>query len=170
MTSTYHKAASTDLSSIHDSTRSLAEQATKEDTPTGSTPRKRVWQYVDQWELTQNRDALLNAWRKRSGSNASVDTFMNENTPPQMMVTEEDVMPVDCVTSPSESHRGDGEDVQPESPIAVSLASSASSTSIPIARPVMQKKTSSKSGLPSLGTLTDLPTNLITQRGSRRAR
>ena len=164
VTSTYHEAASKDLSSIHDSTRSLAEQATKGDTPTGTTPRKRAWHYVDRWELTQNRDVVLNAWRQRRGSNASVDTFMNENIPPQLTLTGKDAMSVECVISPSEDHVGDREEalVLPESPIAVSLASSASST----AQPIMQKK-STKS---SLGTLTDLPTNLIIQRGSRRAR
>ena len=165
VTSTYHKAASTDLSSIHESTRSLAEQATKEDTPTGATPRKRVWQYVDRWELTQSRDVVLNAWRQRRGSNASVDTFMNENIPPQLTVTEEDAMAIDCVILPSGSCVGDCEEVPPESPTAVSLASSESSTSIPMGQPIMQKKSTKT----SLRTLTDLPTNLIIQRGSRRA-
>ncbi|KAI6167000.1 P-loop containing nucleoside triphosphate hydrolase protein [Pisolithus thermaeus] len=60
----YHKAVSGELNSLQDMTRSLVDQGTREDVPTGMTPRKRVWEYVDKWELTKNRDALLQSWRQ----------------------------------------------------------------------------------------------------------
>lgn len=169
---TYHKAANTDLSSIQQSTRSLIEQGTREDMSTCLTPKKRVWQYVDEWELTQTRDVVLKTWRQGSGFNAENDTFMAERAPLPAEDTEEEdakdveAMVVEPVVLPKQSR---SDDLIPDSPIALSVASSTSSTSMPIAPPPT-KKTLLKSGLPALGTLTDLPTNVITQRGSRRLR
>ncbi|KAI6022678.1 kinesin motor domain-containing protein [Pisolithus marmoratus] len=60
----YHKAASGELNTLQDMTRSLVDQGTREDVPTGMTPRKRVWEYVDKWELTKSRDILLQSWRQ----------------------------------------------------------------------------------------------------------
>jgi len=165
VTTTYHKAASTDLASIQKSTRSLVEQGMKEDMPTGLTPRKRVWRYVDQWELTQSRDSVLQVWRQRRGSDASSDTFMNENIPLQAEGTgyldeERDLeaMMVDAVVS-------DDSDVL----AGESLASSESSATMPITQPPSKKTTSWKSGLPTLGTLTDRPTNVFIHHPSRKA-
>jgi kinesin family member 11 len=47
-------------------TDSLVEQGSKEDLPTGSTPRKRVWQYTDSWELTKDRDTVIQGWKRRA--------------------------------------------------------------------------------------------------------
>jgi kinesin family protein 11 len=101
--------------------KALAEHGARADTSTGSTPRKRVWQYVDQWELTKSRAELLQTWRE-----AGSDTFLAEHQPlPEVELDEEDVdaMIVDQdFRSPlSETHRS-------ESPTTVSLASSVSST------------------------------------------
>jgi kinesin family protein 11 len=41
------------------------ENATREDVPTGSTPRKRVWEYDDDWERTGTREAVLRDWAMR---------------------------------------------------------------------------------------------------------
>jgi kinesin family protein 11 len=47
------------LESIERATKSLLSKGVKEDTPTGSTPRKRKWQYADDWNLTASRHELL---------------------------------------------------------------------------------------------------------------
>lgn len=41
------------------------ENGTREDAPTGSTPRKRAWEYDDEWELTGTREAVLRDWAMR---------------------------------------------------------------------------------------------------------
>jgi len=38
----------------------------KDDFPSGSTPRKRKWQYRDEWLLTKSRSDLLSDWQERS--------------------------------------------------------------------------------------------------------
>jgi kinesin family protein 11 len=137
-----------------------------------------VWQYVDQWELTQSRDTVLKAWRQRSGLNANDDAFTKENLPPKAEDTDdedegpEEAMIVDTIVSSLDQHQSAGPDIfAAELPVAVSLASSASSTSIPIPQPPSKHKMSgTKSGLPILGTLTDRPTNVITYGASRRVR
>jgi kinesin family protein 11 len=160
----YHKAASTDLSSIEHSTRTLAEQATKEDTPTGSTPRKRVWQYVDQWELTQSRETVLNTWRQRGSSKGSDNILLNENLALRFEITEDeedeenlDAMLVDEAPPPELLD----DELVGESPVTVSVT---------LQPPSKKMASEMKSGLPTLGTLTDRPTNIITHLTSRRAR
>lgn len=39
--------------------RKLIEQGTRPDVSTGSTPRKKTWEYVDHWDLTEHRQELL---------------------------------------------------------------------------------------------------------------
>ena len=141
-----------------------------------------MWQYVDQWELTESRDTVVKAWRQKNGLNAdnvlNSDNILNENLPPQGEDTDVDedddveAMMVDAVFSSLGQYQSDRPGaLGPESPIAVSLASSASSTSIPITQPPNKKTASEmKSGLPTLGTLTDRPTNIFTHRASRRIR
>jgi kinesin family protein 11 len=138
-----------------------------------------VWKYADQWELIQNRDTVLKAWRQRSSLNAGGDTFLNEYLPLQAEdpewddEDEEDVeaMMVDAVVSlPGQRQPDTPEVLGRESPVAVSLASSASSTSIPITQPPNKKTSGMKSGLPTLGTLTDRPINIMTHHPSRRVR
>ncbi|KAJ7063348.1 P-loop containing nucleoside triphosphate hydrolase protein [Mycena amicta] len=103
-TDMYHKTSKSELASMRDATKTLAEQGTKVDASAGNTPKKRSWQYIDQWELTKSRGELLQAFREPA-------------------VDEEDGMAVDECESPLEAHS--------PSPIAVSLASSASSISMP---------------------------------------
>jgi hypothetical protein len=47
------------LESIERATNNLLSKGVEEDTPTGSTPRKRKWQYADDWNLTASRRDLL---------------------------------------------------------------------------------------------------------------
>jgi kinesin family protein 11 len=46
----------------------LTDQGTRPDKPTGATPRKKVWNYVDHWDLTENRQDLL---RRKAGEKHS---------------------------------------------------------------------------------------------------
>ncbi|KAF7294898.1 Kinesin motor domain-containing protein [Mycena indigotica] len=110
-TEIYQKASNSELSSLKEATKLLGEQGTKADAPTGHTPKKRTWQYVDKWELTKSRAELLK-------SRGPVDEE-EEQLEEQMAVDE----------SP------------PNSPIAVSLASSTSSTMMPPPQIPVLKKT-----------------------------
>ncbi|KAG8855775.1 kinesin motor protein cin8 [Serendipita sp. 411] len=62
---TYETATRSHLSSLRQATRALLEKGTREDVPTGQTPRKRTWEYDDEWERTKNRDAVLREWAIR---------------------------------------------------------------------------------------------------------
>ena len=44
--------------------KTLRNQGTKKDIPTGETPRKRTWSYVDQWELTKSREEIIETYRE----------------------------------------------------------------------------------------------------------
>ncbi|KAH7926333.1 kinesin-domain-containing protein [Leucogyrophana mollusca] len=167
-TQKFHDVASSKLSSLQQTARSLMEHGTREDIPTGMTPRKRVREYVDQWELTKSREDILSSWRQGESSRSSSDTFVAEHLPlpeesePEMTVDE------DNPQSPSEP-------IAPNSPPIVSLSSSVSSTDTlpvapPIPPPLMKKTVSTKSGLPTMGALVDRPTNILGNRGSRRLR
>ncbi|KAK0450884.1 kinesin 2 [Armillaria borealis] len=153
---TLKDSTNTQVSSLGSATRSLAEQGAKEDVPTGSTPRRKVWEYVDHWELTKSRDALLEAWRQNGASSVGSETFLAEHLP---LPEEDDIMAVDEILS------------SPGSPVApASLVSSASSVSYPsIPQPVMKGNTkySTKGTGVVTGTLTDAR-NVYTTRGSRR--
>jgi len=62
------------LSSLQKGVVSLVEEGTREDMPTGSTPRKRNWQYVDHWDLTKSREELLRTRRREGkGIQSSID-------------------------------------------------------------------------------------------------
>ncbi|KIK96808.1 hypothetical protein PAXRUDRAFT_825572 [Paxillus rubicundulus Ve08.2h10] len=179
----HHKTVTVGLSTIQQSARSLLDHVTREDVPTGMTPRKRVWEYVDNWELTKSRDVILHS---RGKGTASAHT-----TP---------VSAVFSLPEESESEANGEDEVEDEdedvtatiSPVAlasettrlltppmVSLSSSTSSTAtLPVSQqpppippcPVLKKSGFMKSELPTIGALVDRPTNILGPRGSRRVR
>jgi kinesin family protein 11 len=54
------------MSTLRQATRALLEGGTREDAPTGSTPpRKRAWEYEEDWERTKSRDEVLREWTIR---------------------------------------------------------------------------------------------------------
>lgn len=159
---------------------------TRADELTGDTPRKKTWKYQDQWELTKSRDAVLKEWRQRGASAQNSETFLAEYLPPngddQEVGTDDD----DTVMKEADEEADEVE----EEALARSVASSASSSSTaasvtirqkcippppipapPVPAPALKpvhKRTSSipnKSGLPTMGTLTERPTNIF---GARR--
>jgi kinesin family protein 11 len=162
----YHKTVVTHMSAIQQATRTLVERGTQEDVPTGMTPRKRVWQYTDQWHLTKDREAILRGWREGGTSNAVLaaesEQESSEADPPHRTVNEPAplILELPQVSGPMES------------PITMTLASSPSPTSclptpipVPQHAPVLKKVSGvNKSGLPTMGTLTDRPTNVLLSR------
>jgi kinesin family member 11 len=65
-TNSYKAATQTRISTLQQATRALLEGGTREDAPTGSTPpRKRGWEYEEDWERTKSRDEVLREWTVR---------------------------------------------------------------------------------------------------------
>jgi kinesin family member 11 len=128
---------------------SLLDQGTRGDVPTGKTPRKRVWECPDQWELTEGRDNVLRAWRERGTSDSATKTELIPDEP------DNPDMPVNV--KPEFQHKFN-------SPLAASLASSTSSESVPIYLPV--KVVNAKSNFDTHrdpGTLKDNTTNVVAE-------
>jgi kinesin family member 11 len=130
----------------------LVQEGTREDIPTGATPRKKVWDYVDHWELTRNRDDILKFGRIKSPSS---ENFASK----QMSPAEDDIAFGGLPSIKSQ------QDAMTESPIAASLTSSDSSAlSIPAV----------KKGIPVKIAPVTMPLvdtrNVYTTRGSRRPR
>lgn len=152
-------------------TRSLAEEGAREDVPTGTTPRKRAWNYQDEWELTGSREHLLKTWKEK-GDVPSTDreTFVAEHVPlqeedddlddgdtPTEMVVDEEVTSKPVEQEPS---------TPPEYPPSLESSSSSTSIPMPMIRPPAAKKTSSRSVV-STAPLADAR-NVYTTRGLTR--
>jgi kinesin family protein 11 len=168
----YHATAIRHMSTLQQAARTLVEQGAQEDVQTGMTPRKSVWQYTDQWDLTKDREAILKGWKERGISNIVGETFTAEPEHEKSGLSAHDRTDTALdgpATSPVMSDHPQVFDPA-ESP--VSLASSLSSTScmptpIPVPRhaQVLKKPSgSNKSGLPTVGTLTDRPINVLMNR------
>ncbi|PPQ83354.1 hypothetical protein CVT25_003993 [Psilocybe cyanescens] len=57
-------ASSKNLESIEQARATIANMGNNDDVPTGNTPRKRKWQYRDEWSLTRSREDLLRNWKQ----------------------------------------------------------------------------------------------------------
>ncbi|KAF8844950.1 kinesin-domain-containing protein [Paxillus ammoniavirescens] len=180
----HHKTVTVGLGTIQQSARSLLDHATREDVPTGMTPRKRVWEYVDKWELTKSRDVILHSRGKGTASANTTPVSAVFSLPEELEdeangedeVEDEDDEDVTATISPVALARGA---TRPPTPPMVSLSSSTSSTAtLPVSQqpppmppcPVVKKSGFMKSGLPTMGALVDRPTNILGPRGSRRIR
>ncbi|KDQ60800.1 hypothetical protein JAAARDRAFT_204605 [Jaapia argillacea MUCL 33604] len=162
----YNISTSRHLVSAQQATRSLIEQGAREDAPTGTTPRKRVWNYVDQWEVTKNREEILKEWRQRGMSAATSETFLAEHLPLPEGTEEDD----ETTQTPNEPVR-DVDEIMAAPIQSPTPSSSASSTTLappPTLPPVAVTKKHiggmGKSALPPMGTLTERPTNVPTIR------
>lgn len=155
--------------------------STKEDTPTGSTPRRRAWNFADEWELTKSRDILLKEWRQKGVSSRESETFLathlplpNDEDEPLHAQEEEDEVMLELEVEP-EAPVIEEEELLQEEMLPPSLSSSASSSAtivtpqpMPPPPPVPMLKRPSmiglKSGLPTKGTLTERSTNVALPR------
>ncbi|KAG1853753.1 P-loop containing nucleoside triphosphate hydrolase protein [Suillus subalutaceus] len=158
------------LTSLHQTARSLLDHGTREDIPTGMTPRKRAWEYVDEWELTESRDTILQP--RRQGEPAR-----HNSEPPPSQHPVETLLEQMEVDTPVSEWLDEPQAPVPPSPPTVSLSSLTSSTAtlteIPVAPPavprVLKKPATLKSGLPTMGALVDRPPNTL-RNPSRRIR
>jgi len=94
------------LDAIKQSASSLTNNDIKE-VSSGNTPRKRKWQYNDEWALTKSRDELLKAWNQCKTSTTKMGLENEDDelpTPPTTFAGTENL-------DGSESHR----DVKSES-------------------------------------------------------
>lgn len=66
-TEAYHRAASRELDTMNSATDTLANHGMTKDVPTCKTPKKKVWKYTDQWDLTRSREELLYSWKEKQG-------------------------------------------------------------------------------------------------------
>jgi kinesin family protein 11 len=170
-------------------TESLIDQGTREDLPTGSTPRKRIWQYTDDWELTKDRDTVIQLWKRKavqsqddgsdlrrlplalssSSSDDLAQPLLSNVVQPTGILDQSDLDPL-----PPPYLEADPEK-PPTSKFSIpSLPAAAPAVLVPPPVSVSNMKTKNmKPGsddLPVMGTLTERSTNLIYGRGARRAR
>ncbi|GLB34934.1 putative kinesin-domain-containing protein [Lyophyllum shimeji] len=151
-TASYRAAVATNLASLEAASDALSEMGAREDVPTGATPRRRSWNYVDHWDLTKPRDTILRDWREQGISNVGSETFLAEHLP----LPEDDGLDED-----NETFELPQSSTEPEN---IPTPQAAPPPSKPPSKPAPTHKT-----LPSVGTLTDAR-NVYTTRGSRRAR
>lgn len=190
----HRSAGAAHIGALRQAGQALVEQGMREDLPTGSTPRKRTWEFADQWSLT-NRETVLNDFRRKSLPSSRSETFSDEqlslpdggDTVSEAGDSEmgEVSGAEDEVDEDSEDEEMEGQDdtIKVASPLQVevkslasSTSSSTSSTSIAPTAPSLLKRSlpipTLKSGLPTRGTLTERSTNLlglrVTTRRTRR--
>ena len=173
-TEALHKAACSYLISTRQAGRSVVEQGAQEDTPTGKTPRKRVWEHASEWALTEDRDVVIKSWRTKCVSALDNNIFLAECLPPPKEDGRDDEV-VPLPDSESEPPKSGEPEVSSgsNSPMTVSMASSSSSSvSIPLpTRPAPEyKKIRAGRGFPTMGALTERTTNIAVTRGPRRAK
>ncbi|KAJ3715608.1 hypothetical protein DFJ43DRAFT_1100836, partial [Lentinula guzmanii] len=179
-TSAFQTTTASQLSVVQKATMALSDQGTKEDLPTGSTPRKRTWRYVDEWGLTEDRKTLLETWRSQGISGVGSETFLAEHLP--LPTEEEDLNEEPQTTNvnsePISSRSQSPSPSEQEVPFVNSLQSSSSSTSSTLPALLQPTHTRQKS-IPTLkkasGKAFQQPQvplidsrNVYTTRGSRR--
>lgn len=72
------------LDAIKQSTSNLTNNGVKE-VSSGNTPRKRKWQYSDEWALTKSRDELLQAWKPCPTSTTKIMELKTEDDQPTLL-------------------------------------------------------------------------------------
>ncbi len=168
---------------------SLIDQGTREDLPTGSTPRKRVWQYTDDWQLTKDRDTVIRLWKRKAAESQSQDDGPDLRRLPAASSSSSSDSPERSLLSSAVRPTGmlDQSDLDPLPPPYLEADPAKPPTSkfsvpllLPIApavpppAPVSNAKAKNlKPGsddIHVMGTLTERSTNLIYGRGARRAR
>ena len=168
-------------------TESLIDQGTREDLPTGSTPRKRIWQYTDDWELTKDRGTVIQLW-KRKAVQPQDDGSDPRRVPLAPSSSSSDSLEQPLLSSVVEStgtldqpdldplpppYREADPEKPPTSKFSIPLFP-ATAPAVPPPASVSNMRTKNvKPGsddLPVMGTLTERSTNLIYGRGARRAR
>jgi kinesin family protein 11 len=174
---------------MRETTDSLVNRGGREDSPTGSTPRKRVWQYTDNWELTKDRETIIQGWKRKGvqsqeyGSDSESSSARQcERSPASLRQPLPSVaaQPEDISESPDPlppPYLEADPEQQPPSNLPLTLVPSVippialhSAVSNPAAATKAKMGKAGSDGIPAMGTLTERSTNLIYGRGTRRAR
>lgn len=157
------------------------ESGTKVDPSTGSTPRKRMWDFADEWELTKGRDALLKEWRQKGVSSKGSETFLATHLPlpddedePLQAQEEEDRVMLELEVEPESPAAVEDDEMLQDELLSPSLSSSASSSATivtpqpipPPSKPMLRRPSTVnlKPGLHTKGTLTERSTNIALPR------
>ncbi|KAI0647148.1 kinesin-domain-containing protein [Trametes meyenii] len=175
----FNAAASSSLGTLRCATQNLVEEATREDMPTGLTPRKRSRRMVEDLPRTEPREVLVRRWRQRGISSVGSETFLAEHLPlpeedagssatsPELMAVES---PVE-VASASEERENEPSPADSPPELVKSLASSSSSSdSLPRIPMLPTTRQPTKTGSSSIGTLTERSTNVVRTRSQRTRR
>ncbi|KAI0093923.1 P-loop containing nucleoside triphosphate hydrolase protein [Irpex rosettiformis] len=191
LTEAYSSSAVAHLSEIYHASQSLADQGAREDMPTGTTPRKRAWEFNDKWQLTKARETLLHEHQLQpaSGSSRSVpeprSSSLEMSEVPEMVESEGEVSEsqTDCEEGAfSEASQAEEDpdttitmSTSPGEPKSLASSTSSSSSRLPTSQsrpppPVEIRRLARKrkSLLPVKGTLTERSTNVFSGRPSKR--
>jgi hypothetical protein len=156
---TYKTAAEKSLSLLKQSYQNLSEQGNRHDVPTGSTPRKKKWQYNDHWELTEDRERILQRWKSSSVKEEDSDSIEDQlSLKRKGRDPVEEELEMDCSDPPRQMAH-----FQLPDPLSVAI-SSYNAADEPVA-----KSTKADMGPPVLPLEVDTK-NIHLARGSRRRR
>lgn len=111
------------LDAIKQSTSNLTNNGIKE-VSSGNTPRKRKWQYSDEWALTKNRDELLQAWNQYHSTTTNESKIQDEHRDKQPTV----------LSGPSGAENIDDSDSHRE------VKSESSDVDVPLPKPLVDSR------------------------------
>ncbi|KZV84431.1 kinesin 2 [Exidia glandulosa HHB12029] len=161
---TYQSSMSASVATVQQIGSTL-ESDTNRDEHTGSTPRKRSYSYVQTWELTADRDTLLQPRRQASGKNSSCS---NATLVPESVTDEAD----------DEIMLDNGSDDAVPPPLSKLYTTSLDNSAAPrpvtdasenhFIAPVKPLQAAKGSTLPPAVPLAERPANIAVTRGSRR--
>lgn len=116
-TKTFCAATGQQLGALTSTTKSLAHRAIAEDTPTGTTPKKRKWEYEDEWDVVADRATAIKQWREKRAPLTNSEPVIEEVTSATTPSTAEEPGYVDYeVPLAVEDEDEDEEDVEIAAP------------------------------------------------------
>lgn len=181
ISSTYRDSLDGSLDALHAANQRLAEHGARPDKPTGTTPRKKTWDYVDQWDLTHSRETLLRKWPSRSSTSITSaetaehiptkydDSWEAEGSTQKPLAH----MPIPAILpsrSPTPSYSSGSTMVTPDDSPESQVSSVAPSIRNSIAEPArpLTKATTSSLVVPTAPLVDSRRKNIVTSRPSRR--
>ncbi|KAF9454509.1 kinesin-domain-containing protein [Macrolepiota fuliginosa MF-IS2] len=183
--SDHYGSLSNDLGALHAANQRLAEHGARPDMPTGATPQKKAWNYVDHWDLTQSREVLLRKNTAHGSASKRRNAHVAEDVPPFQDEDEEEAESEDVTEklpvgtpvptphiprSPTPSTSSGSTMVTPHDSPVSQIPSIAPSAQNSIVEPLpLTKKSTDPSFVPPTAPLVDSRRrNVFTSRTSRR--
>ena len=183
-TKAFYSNATTHIRSVQEQNHAILDSTIHEEAPTGTTPRKRRWNYADSWERTLPRDAILQNYRtSRRGQLPSPSTWQNAieeaaackaedsagsqeqpivDSVSSETVTVKEEAEVDSNLLASPETMTESEPILPELSPPISLSMPQRTQQIPVLKSVAGKE------LPARGQLREKSTNIFEGRTRRR--